>query len=52
MRDLIFVLFETDVFKTKSSRVFKGVFTTRALAQEHATNNRIKAQFLRQILSR
>lgn len=43
MKDLIFVLFETDVFKTKSSRIFKGVFTTRELAQEHAVINRIES---------
>lgn len=43
MKDLIFVLFETDVFKTKSSRIFKGVFTTRELAHEHAVINRIES---------
>lgn len=43
MRDLIFVLFETDVFKNKSSRVFKGVFTSEELAQEYAIINRIES---------
>lgn len=43
MNDLIFVLFETDVYKTKSSRVFKGVFTSRELAQKHAIINHIES---------
>lgn len=43
MKDLIFVLFETDVYKTKSSRVFKGVFTSRELAEEQAIINRIES---------
>lgn len=40
---MIFILFETDVFKTKSSRVLKGVFTSRELAEEHAIINRIES---------
>ncbi len=43
MKDMIFILFETDVFKTKSSRVLKGVFTSRELAEEHAIINRIES---------
>jgi len=43
MKDVIFILFETDVFKTKSSRVLKGVFTSRELAEEHAIINHIES---------
>lgn len=43
MKNMIFILFETDVYKTKSSRVLKGVFTSRELAEEHAIINRIES---------
>ena len=35
----IFVLFETDVYKSKFSRVFLGVFSTFELANQFAKEN-------------
>lgn len=35
----VFVLFQTDVHRTRSSRVFFGVFSTEANAIEHAKEN-------------
>lgn len=35
----VYVLFETDVHKSKSSRVFLGVFSTFELANQYAKEN-------------
>ena len=35
----VFVLFQTDIHRTKASRVFFGVFTFEALAIDHAKEN-------------
>lgn len=35
----VFVLFQTDVHRTRASRVFFGVFTSEALAIGHAKEN-------------
>lgn len=35
----VFVLFQTDVHRTRASRVFFGVFTSEALAIDHAKEN-------------
>lgn len=35
----VFVLFQTDVHRTRTSRVFFGVFTSEALAINHAKEN-------------
>lgn len=34
-----YVLFETDVYKTKSSRIFLGVFSSFELANQFAKDN-------------
>ena len=36
---MIYVLFETDVWKTKSSRIFLGVFSSFELANQFAKEN-------------
>ncbi|MBB4038229.1 hypothetical protein GGR21_004161 [Dysgonomonas hofstadii] len=35
----VFVLFQTDVHRTKASRVFFGVFSTEVKAIDHAKTN-------------
>ena len=35
----VFVLFQTDVHRTRASRIFFGVFTFEALATDHAKEN-------------
>lgn len=35
----VFVLFQTDIYKTRASRVFFGVFTTEAKAIDNAKKN-------------
>ncbi len=40
-----FVLFQTDVHKSKSSRVFFGVFSSEELAQKAAENNNLLTDF-------
>ena len=35
----VFVLFQTDIYKTRASRVFFGVFTSEAGAIDHAKEN-------------
>lgn len=35
----VYVLFQTDVWKSKTSRVFFGVFSTEAKAIDHAKEN-------------
>lgn len=35
----VFVLFQTDVHRTRASRVFFGVFTSEALTIDHAKEN-------------
>ncbi len=35
----VFVLFQTDIHRTRASRVFFGVFTSEALAIDHAKEN-------------
>jgi hypothetical protein len=35
----VYVLFETDLHKSKSSRVFLGVFSSYNLANQYAKNN-------------
>lgn len=35
----VFVLFQTDIHRTKASRVFCGVFTTEIKAIDHAKEN-------------
>lgn len=35
----VFVLFQTDIYKTRASRVFFGVFTTEPKAIDHAKEN-------------
>ena len=39
----VFVLFESDVFKTKSSRVLLGVFSTKKLAEIFAKKERVES---------
>lgn len=39
----LFLLFETDVYKTKKSRVFIGVFTSKKLAEIYAKKERIES---------
>ena len=39
----LFLLFQTDVFKTKSSRVLKGVFTSKKLAEIFAKKERVES---------
>lgn len=39
----VFVLFETDVFKTIKSRIFIGVFSTYALAKSYAITNKVES---------
>lgn len=39
----LFLLFETDVFKTKSSRVLLGVFTSKKLAEIFAKKERVES---------
>ena len=34
-----FILFETDIYKTKSSRIFLGVFSSFELANQFAKDN-------------
>ncbi|MCC9037057.1 hypothetical protein LNP80_22865 [Chryseobacterium sp. C-39] len=43
MNNLIFILFETDIYKTKSSRIFKGVFTDKEIAEDFANENKIES---------
>lgn len=38
----LFILYQTDNWKTKSSRVFFGVFDSRAKAQDCAKYNRLQ----------
>ena len=35
----VFVLFQTDIHRTRTSRVFFGVFISEALAIDHAKEN-------------
>jgi hypothetical protein len=35
----VFILFQTDIYKTKASRVFFGVFTTEVQAIDNAKKN-------------
>lgn len=35
----VFVLFQTDIHRTRASRVFFGVFTSEVLAIDHAKEN-------------
>ncbi|MFA5433941.1 MAG: hypothetical protein WC319_13940, partial [Candidatus Paceibacterota bacterium] len=35
----VFVLFQTDIHRTRASRVFFGVFTSEVLAIDHAKGN-------------
>lgn len=35
----LFVLFQTDIYKSRTSRVFFGVFSTEAKAIDHAKEN-------------
>jgi hypothetical protein len=35
----VFVLFQTDIYHTRASRVFCGVFSTEAKAIDHAKEN-------------
>lgn len=35
----VYVLFETDIYKSKSSRVFLGVFSSFNLANQYAKEN-------------
>lgn len=35
----LFVLFQTDIYKSRASRVFFGVFSTEAKAINHAKEN-------------
>lgn len=35
----LFVLFETDVYKNKSSRIFLGIFSSFELANKYAKEN-------------
>jgi len=35
----VFVLFQTDIYRTRTSRVFCGVFSTEAGAIDHAKEN-------------
>lgn len=35
----VFILFQTDIYKTRASRVFFGVFTTEIQAIDHAKEN-------------
>ncbi len=35
----VFVLFQTDIHRTRASRVFFGVFTSEAKAIDHAKEN-------------
>jgi hypothetical protein len=35
----VFVLFQTDIWKSKTSRVFFGVFSTETKAIDHAKEN-------------
>ncbi|MDH6310171.1 hypothetical protein M2451_003063 [Dysgonomonas sp. PFB1-18] len=35
----VFVLFQTDIHRTRASRVFFGVFTSEELAIDHAKEN-------------
>lgn len=37
----LFVLFQTDIYKSRASRVFFGVFSTEAKAIYHAKENRL-----------
>lgn len=39
----LFILYQTDNWKTKSSRVFFGVFDSRAKAQDCAKYNRLES---------
>ncbi|MCS2713617.1 hypothetical protein [Dysgonomonas sp. 520] len=35
----VFILFQTDIHRTRASRAFFGVFTSEALAMDHAKEN-------------
>lgn len=35
----VFILFQTDIHRTRASRVFFGVFTSEALTIDHAKEN-------------
>lgn len=35
----VFILFQTDIHRTRASRVFFGVFISKALAIDHAKEN-------------
>lgn len=35
----VFILFQTDIYKSRASRVFCGVFSTEAKAIDHAKEN-------------
>lgn len=35
----LFILFQTDIYKTRASRVFFGVFSTEAKAIDHGKEN-------------
>jgi len=37
----VFVLFQTDIYRTRASRVFCGVFSTEQKAIDHAKANRL-----------
>ncbi|NDV84173.1 hypothetical protein D0T87_19610 [Bacteroides sp. 51] len=36
---IVFVLFQTDIYRTRASRVFFGVFTSEAKAIDYAKEN-------------
>lgn len=35
----VFILFQTDIYKSRASRIFFGVFSTEAKAIDHAKEN-------------
>jgi hypothetical protein len=35
----VFILFQTDIYKSRASRIFCGVFSTEAKAIDHAKEN-------------
>lgn len=37
----VFILFQTDIYRTRASRVFCGVFSTEAGAIDHAKENEL-----------
>jgi hypothetical protein len=45
--DTLFILFETDIWMSKKSRIFVGVFTSRKLAEIQAEKNKINSTISR-----